>query len=423
MQPATFNHGWIPKPEILETFRDEQDKIVDTTEQHNFPDSMPDILELFTDGSCLKPGDSVARIASWGVTVACPDSVDEFQPIANGMVTGLVHTITRAELTAAISAIKFAIRCQQRFRLWIDNAFVVKIVQRCLSHASDFEFPAHRPNHDLLNHLRILIHCHRHLCLGVVKVTSHADQDHTDPAECWAIRGNQSADECAAAAYAKYPKLLDLWQQLQKQIEDLNEVRYWLHRTVIRVGFEAIRRNRQNKQDGKQQDTGEATMPQLEYSKWELPLTPPDNRHFRVSQWETISAWTRSLHVEGEQVQWWSWPQLFVDFCLTTNCATPWYCRSSKNWKTVERSSNDTFPKLCQWFSTFINKSLKQCDHHNPGKFCRPSSHAINYWSTCMPIQVPESRFDAVESWLFLQSPRFSASTDLKSIRRIPSMG
>lgn len=54
---------------------------------------------------------------------------------------------------------------------------------------------------------------------------------------------------------------------------------------------------------------------------------------------------------------------------------------------------------------------------------CRPSSHAISYWSTCMPIQVPDNRFEAVESWLFRQSPRFSASTDLKSIRRIPSNG
>lgn len=158
---------------------------------------------------------------------------------------------------------------------------------------------------------------HGYSCLGVFKVTSHAEADLADPAECWAIRGNQTADDCAAAAYSNHPVLLDLWHQLGQQIDELQEIRYWLHRKVIRVGFEAIRKTRQAKRDGQSIDTGEVTMPQLDYSKWELPLTPPVNRHFRVGQWEKISAWTMSLHVDGEQVQWWSWPQLFVDFCLT----------------------------------------------------------------------------------------------------------
>ena len=419
MQPATFNHGWIPRPDVLEPFRNAQDQIEDTTNEHNFPDCLPKILELFTDGSCLKPSDKTARLAAWGVTIACPQSNDEFQPVANGMVTGLVQTITRAELTAALAAIKFAVRCQQKFRLWIDNAFVVKIIQKCLSN-KDFSFPNHKPNHDLLNQIRVLFDNHRNLCLGVVKVTSHADQIEADPAERWAIRGNQSADDCAAAAYSRNPTLLQMWFKLLEQLEELQTIRYWLHRTIIRVGFEAIRRTRQQKQEEKQLHTGEATMPQLEYQKWVLPLMPPDNRHFQIDQWGKLSRWTMSLHVEDCTTQWWSWPQLFIDFCLTARCAPPWYCRSSKNWKTSEHPPTNEFPKRCYWFSTFINKALKQLGMVNPGTFCRPDSHAISYWSTCMPIQVPEWRFDKVESWLFLQSSRFSASTDLKSIRRIP---
>ena len=133
MPPSTFNHGWIPKPAALEAFRDARNHLTDTTGEFNFPDRLPKILELFPDGSCLKPSEKIARLASWGVTLACPQSEVEFQPVANGLVTGLVHTITRAEITAAIAAIKFAIRCQQKFRLWIENAYVVKIVRKCLN--------------------------------------------------------------------------------------------------------------------------------------------------------------------------------------------------------------------------------------------------------------------------------------------------
>lgn len=209
MPPATFNRGWIPNPETLEAFRDAQDHIPDTTEQHNFPDRLPKILELFTDGSCLKPSDKIARLASWGVTLACPQSVLDFQPIANGMVTGQLHTITRAELTAVLAAIKFAVRCQHRFRLWVDNAYVVKIVKKCLGSLGEISFPNHRPNHDLLNQMNLLEN-HRNLCIGVGKVTSHAEANADDPVENWAVRGNQSADECAAAAYFQQPELMTL---------------------------------------------------------------------------------------------------------------------------------------------------------------------------------------------------------------------
>lgn len=200
----------------------------------------------------------------------------------------------------------------------------------------------------------------------------------------------------------------------------MRTIRYWLHRTLVKVGFEAIRRTQQKKKEIQPHDTGEATMPQLGYSRWVFPLMPPENQHFRIDQWGKVSRWTLSLHTEGEQEQWWSWPQLFVDFCLTTGCPSPWYCRSSKNWKTTERPNTDEFPKLCHWFSTFINKCFKQFDLPNPGTFCRPNSHAISYWSTCMPIQVSDQRFADVESWLFRQLPRFSASTDFKSIRMLP---
>ena len=108
---ATTCHVWIPKATHLGSFRSGLLALPDTT-AHFFPLPLlqPDVrhADLFIDGSCLRPHDPSTRLASWGVVLwdGC-----NFGSLACGGVPGWRQTSLRAEITAAISALKFLAVC------------------------------------------------------------------------------------------------------------------------------------------------------------------------------------------------------------------------------------------------------------------------------------------------------------------------
>ena len=57
MDPAVYNHGWIPHPESLDIYRQAIQALPDLTDNFYPPPEMPEHLDLFTDGSCLDPQD------------------------------------------------------------------------------------------------------------------------------------------------------------------------------------------------------------------------------------------------------------------------------------------------------------------------------------------------------------------------------
>ena len=105
MPPATVNHGWIPAPPSLSQFRRGLDRVALETfpTEHTSQRAQHESIDLFTDGACLGPQDRMSRIASWGVVVSTPAGASDFKPVASGLLPGRYQSITRAELTAALS--------------------------------------------------------------------------------------------------------------------------------------------------------------------------------------------------------------------------------------------------------------------------------------------------------------------------------
>ena len=83
------------------------------------------LLELFSDGTAAYPRDAKLRFAAWAVTMVSAQGVLDNQLLMGGHVTGLIQSPFRAELTAVLQAVKWAVQRQQKIRLWCDCQSVV----------------------------------------------------------------------------------------------------------------------------------------------------------------------------------------------------------------------------------------------------------------------------------------------------------
>ena len=77
-------------------------------QSHQVPPGLPDVLHLFSDGGCKNPTNPRLGVAGWAFCVAMLPN-DEFQPVASGLLPGLLQTPLRAEIKAAVEAIRFAV--------------------------------------------------------------------------------------------------------------------------------------------------------------------------------------------------------------------------------------------------------------------------------------------------------------------------
>ena len=75
--------------------------------------------DLFSDGSCLHPATPILSRASWAVVSATHAAV-----LSTGVVPGLAQTIDRAELLAALSAVRWTWEQSTCSTLWTDSAYV-----------------------------------------------------------------------------------------------------------------------------------------------------------------------------------------------------------------------------------------------------------------------------------------------------------
>ena len=252
MQPSTFRsldtlpectqlHGWITEAPEARVFRQLLHGLPDLTGDFLIAPPLANELHMFTDGSCLRPERANLRVATWGLVVANLFD-DHFTPIGQGPLPGLHQTVVRAEFTATISALKFALVQLLPAWLWTDNQQVLEHVQFCL--ADGFAVSIMDRDHDLKNQVFQLVQelRRKHIPLCVVKVTSHVS--HTlafDSVEEWALRGNQAADACAEKAREGFStQFFAVWHGLCATVLEQDQLRQDLHSHIVRVGSTAV---------------------------------------------------------------------------------------------------------------------------------------------------------------------------------------
>eukprot|EP00438_Fugacium_kawagutii_P009704 Skav211707 [mRNA] locus=scaffold2852:13650:23301:- [translate_table: standard] len=423
---ATYNHGWIPAPRHMKEFCEALQNIPDHTAWHSLPPGPLEVLDLFTDGSCLDSKDSLSRIAAWAVVVATPHSAHEFHLASSGMVPGRLQTVNRAELLAAISAITLAHRLQTPYRLWVDNSLVYKTVRQTMCHNDAPKRYSNRlPNHDLRNQLSTLVFLTRSLCLVPVKVTSHQPQQWGAPwIDNWSARGNDAADQAAGRAFASFPEVLTVWQKLRQEIVELSQMRECLHTTLIEVGRLAQHKQTETQ---KQMQTSEATsdlaMPPASFEPWKFNMHQPALEPFICADTPDFTAWMEDLHEGSGPVQFWSWQQLFIDFRLRYPGKGPWYARERWNrmvWKEGESCTVTNFNKRAKWFRSWVTRMAAASETPLDPKFVRPSSHMFTYWTYCLPVRTTVERSEAVNAWLLQWLPVYKCQKDMRHIELLP---
>ena len=113
--------------------------IRDTTKIYHSQPFLTHDLQLFTDGSCLRPEVGRLRIATWGVVQANLHQ-DTFETVSYGGTPGILQTIIRAEFLAAISAVTFAVNWVRNAWIWIDNQQVFTALQAYMQGKSASNF-------------------------------------------------------------------------------------------------------------------------------------------------------------------------------------------------------------------------------------------------------------------------------------------
>ena len=190
----------------------------------------PDVLHVYTDGACCHPAVACARRAAFGVVldqsggrpVAEPGATFDtlchwgllaFLPLQLGLVHGH-QTVARAELLAALQALRAGAAHGKMVVLHTDSAYVVAVIQR-LRQDGLAAFNDRATNLDLVRSLAGVLHA----CEAVVKVKAHVQDAALRTAGCllttWRSLGNRAADAAAGAA---------LQSELQTVVQDANEL-------------------------------------------------------------------------------------------------------------------------------------------------------------------------------------------------------
>ncbi|CAK9074549.1 LINE-1 retrotransposable element ORF2 protein, partial [Durusdinium trenchii] len=133
-------HGWHLQPAEVEAhFRTLQHPCASEPVgiQREVQPSSKEILHLFLDGTCAFPRDPTRRFAAWAVCLAGTEHTTlDSEILCGGWVSGLVQTSLRAEITAAVKAIKWAVARSRRVHLWSGCQVVVRRLRHLLQGGS-----------------------------------------------------------------------------------------------------------------------------------------------------------------------------------------------------------------------------------------------------------------------------------------------
>lgn len=419
MAPATHLQGWFPVPDKLFEFRAYLDALPDFHDgflSHSWlsPPSQ-ELVHYFTDGSCLRPADRLARLCGWGVVSTDPDDSWSFQPIASGCLTGRHQTVVRAELVAATAAVFDANRKGQKFCLWIDNERVVKLMHAMWANP-ERRWSNKTANHDVINTLACEFRESGSLCLGVFKVASHQKVDaYTPPTERWCFAGNEAADRLAAQAFQSQPQLLACWTELCEQLDAMRALRNGFHKMLIRIGVECLTNS--HKHIKPKQPLIKQPRLMLPMQNWNFPSELPiESTQYIIPETGALVNWINSLHNPELPVQLWSWWQLFLDAWLHIPQFGPWYHAQSKKWKGGTSQPPESFQRKSRWFSQYVTKLGKSCKVVLPLAHHMPHGTAIAFWTKTLPVQVDSKRTATLDEWFGRHFPCATKTADLRKI-------
>ncbi len=399
--PCLAERGWFQQVDGLAQLQAGLCQLPDATSEFFITElDSEGPIHIFSDGSCLESQCPALRLGSWGIVAAILANHD-FVPIASGLTPGLWQTTLRAEITAVIAAVRFALLQHRPIWIWTDNEFVYNRIQSYLLGAlPPFNTDS---DHDLWGRLHSLI-CKANqwaLVERCVKVRSHQDEAaYPEAVELWAIQGNEFADRVAAEARQALPgELVTLWHQVQDNILYSCNLREVVHGHFLRVAGKAIQHNVRQSDE---RISREAVSPEEDFDPQQASLVLPHDflvdANFPFAEWDSlVEFWLTDMAVGEDSVWMWvSAYQLFLDFQFTCQHPGFVYLYNRKCWIQADEwlITNDyDILRLSAWFVSFLRFFSQRYGLYCQQQLRRPYGTVIKCWARSLLVKCSTSRW------------------------------
>ena len=412
---CTIQHGWFCEPEEVRLLRFELDRLPDLTEDFiGIPDGqLSSPIHMFCDGSCIQPTVPELRVATWGVCLANLEE-DEFYPLAQGPVWGVYQSSTRAEFTAAIASVKFALHIRMQCWIWTDNQTVFDFLNNTWDNS--FSVSSMEKDHDLRETLLSLSRKaqQQHLLGSIIKVRSHMKLEaFTDLIERWAIRGNEFADQCAERARLGFhPSFWKLWEAAFERVHHIGEMRKLQHKFFIDVGQRVIsQKDAIWEHDDEAREAMVGQPAERDSSSMMSWLNIPDSYDFGVqagngyrtlgSMAITVFHWLTQLvsSDEGVTAKWVCNHQLLTLFQAMTGKIGVKHLAAKRTFTELASCDVDTFSwyEMVKDFGTFLRAITKQLQLPYHVQKRRPSGTSFQCRPSCILIRIKASHISVVD--------------------------
>eukprot|EP00438_Fugacium_kawagutii_P003580 Skav221588 [mRNA] locus=scaffold1698:145799:147190:+ [translate_table: standard] len=398
---STRNHAWLMRLPSQAQYLEALTTLPDCTGVFYTPQLSLPTQHLFTDGSCVHPTQPVYRLASWATVIW---DGEDFVPLSSGFVPGWQQTSLRAELWAAISALKCAASRQVPTALWIDNDAVCTTLQQWLTHHEvDTD---QRADSDLWYLLKWQFRYAAPFLRHVFKVVSHGD--HTDQAtalDAWATLGNKAADTLAAAALQHLPPTTkQLWDQVKQEHTEALRIGHLLYAHLVAIGKKAIQAR--TIQEAPPPAGVEDVQAQLECDPMLLAVaTAPQDQVpslYHIAELPTIQAWLASLTDTTKPLVWVSFHQLLLHYQHHTQSIGP--VKVGKKWKAGADCPHRDYvhSERTQGFANFICRLARSMDMGFTVQQRRPPSEVLAFWGGHLAVHVSYEELHQIDDHLKL---------------------
>ena len=411
--PSCFTcHGWMIQPPTWVALLQEFQAIPLPSVAAVPRDADLAVLDLFTDGTCLFPGEPKIRFAGWAVTWASSgtNSLDH-EVLAAGHVSGVHQSSYRAELVAIGVAFKIAVDSGKPTRIWCDCDSIVK---RCRRLQSGGRIKPNASHSDLWEEINLLICSATKGNVQVGKVMSHGSLSLArSELETWIFWHNQLVDTAAADFNVRRSTAFwTRWMQVVRELFFLRAIHADIFKLIIRIGRSKKVQSgaEQSQQDvavGYDEDGGGSGGPSMIDASGHIPkqwiFTAPLVRHCLRANLDPILKWWTHVGLDGFgkfRLVWISGLQLYIDFCYTMDNPGPVMIRGK--WLDPQivgfRAHSLKLVRRIKSFITMWKSLLKANGLRVPAKLLRPHSSSIAYWCQCYRLPWNPKRMKVIDN-------------------------
>eukprot|EP00435_Cladocopium_sp_Y103_P054503 s775_g17.t1 len=400
-------HGWpvvLSEWEVLASYFLSESGVCRESPVHPVKSGEAIQVDLFVDGTAAHPTEPKLRYAAWAITWATggPGSLLH-EVLHGGHVVGLIQSAFRAELTAVVMALRWAVQHGVSVRIWSDCLSVVRGVRRLQRGLGVRPNSSHT---DLWLQVMDLLQEIGSDRVCMVKVVSHcAPTCAQDPVEEWAYWHNQLVDQAASVVNERRSEGFWIaWRGLADALQFHRK----LHHAILQV---LLRTARKSVQEKKPDYAYRQVVETVEPPAMPLPDTwvLPSKMFLRHGQAnvEAVHSWWQQIGrvvMGGDgQLTYVSGLQLFLDFYLETKHAGPWVFR--KKWYTnadaVPARGVQAWGARVKAFLSLLQVYLKANQVSLTKKMTRPTSSAISTWLVCYRLRYPVARLRKLDDEIY----------------------